>query len=228
MLPKCLTKIMERYYFIQQIMRGKTLSAKQKDTLVKKLILAYNTLDPLEKVDVLIPAKGEFLSDRALSRTKATAKTGKKIHVYSFRYCWGRFSGDIDGFSDQPTPIALLPGEEYDRIGASTGKYLSPILQSRVATYLDRAIPYYFPEKDIKDNPSYHRFQVTREIPDVAMSMPTDVPTENNARKSFPFPLRGTIAHAFWTNPDDGGGIQVKLPKSISSYRGAINEIRNS
>lgn len=193
--PKSLLDIIKCYYDKQKKQDGEKLTPDQKDELVKKLLEAYDNLPREEKTDVLVPARGDFLEDAAI---QVAILIGEDI--YSFVYRWP----DNNGFAGDEIPSELLPGEEYDRIGGEWGRYLAPLIEGKPQPYLSRAIPYYIPEKNIQDNPAYHRYKIIKRY------------TDSKCK-------RGTIATAFWKNPLDGGGIQVCLEMSIARNRGIFD-----
>ena len=192
--PKELDIVVERFY-TRQLAKNGLLNSEEKEVLVKQLISVYEKLEKKQKIDLLIPARATFLEDTAI---------GKEVLVdgtvdYFFRYKWP--SNPFDGTSFE---YKLSIGEQYDRIGGEGGRYLSPIKDDGTPeTYLARAIPYYIPEVNISENPSYHRYTIK-----------SSYVGENGK------PIRkGVVAHAFYTNPKDGGGIQIVLPKPISSLK---------
>lgn len=205
--PTQLENILMHYYALQDRHYGKILTINQRKGLVEELISAYNTLPYIMKRDVLIPAKWQFLKDHAINADQV----GSKKYRYEINYRWP----PNDGFKDFFDKIVLKPGYEYDRIGGNKGVFLAPIPEGGdLVSFLERALPYYVPETDISNSPAYHRYKVVAEYHGFG---PDD-------RSSV---LQGTTAHAFWVNPDDGGGIQVKLPRRIRELGGILSEIRS-
>lgn len=195
-----------KYYFKLQNKRpDKVLSDIEKEEMVQTLKKIYDSLSNREKCDVLVPAKWDVVSDHAILFDMDDISGEER---YDISYKWPPHDGFKNG---ECSRSLLLRGEEYDRIGANTGKYLAPITKDgRISTYLERAIPYYIPESDITQNPSYHRYTVIKNYGD-----------ENEPDSNAVF--RGLVAQAFWTNPDDGGGEQVKLSKTIGELREVLN-----
>ncbi len=156
MWSKQLARILESFYNVQERNKNRVLNASEKEQLVQELISAYNILSDAGKYDVLVPAKCEFLNDRAINADMVSSGSYK----YEISYKWP----PNDGFQGLPQTITLKPGSAYDRIGSSKGRYLSPVsIGGECSSYLARAIPYYIPEKDICDNPAYHRYKVVSE-----------------------------------------------------------------
>lgn len=197
-------EILQFYYSVQENSEERALSAEQKEKMVDELKKAYDALDDFEKQDVLIPAKGAFLKNRSIkSDTVGTGET-----IYDFDYQWP----SNDGFEGTPVESILLPNEKYDRIGGPKGRYVAPLNPDGTASsYQTRALPYYIPEADITNSPAYHCYKVIREYSGDRSS--------KNGRV-----YRGKVTHAFWNDPDDGGGIQVKLPKSIKDLGGVLSD----
>lgn len=199
MFPKQLQDILEKYYEIQEKSSKKALTPSQKKGLVKELISEYNNLVYTDKIDVLVPAKWEFLEERCIGRDIVSSK---KIRYVIF-YRWP----PNNGFDGTTSSITLKRGKVYDRLGSSHGFFLSPVPRvGSVASVLDRAIPYYIPEKDITQNPAYHRYEVVYP----------------SGQKPYLTAQCGKTAHAFWCNPDDGGGIQIKMPQRIKFLVGGM------
>lgn len=205
MWPSQLEKILCHYYNIQERNSNKNLTLGQKKELVKELVNTYNTLSNIEKIDILVPAKWQFVEDHAI---KADI-VGSGKYRYEINYKWP----PNNGFEGPVDKITLMPGSEYDRIGGNKGTFLAPVLtKGGVESFLARAIPYYVPEANISDNPAYHRYRVIKQY-------------QGSSLGTKDFVLQGVIAHAFWCSPDDGGGIQVKLPKRIVELGGVLSEI---
>lgn len=206
MWPEKLKKILAHYYFnIQEKNIRKILTLVQKEELVSELISAYNSLSSMEKLDVLIPARAEFVEDRAIKADKV----GSKKYRYEVNYKWP----PNDGFRGACKRITLIPGYEYDRIGSPKGSFIAPITKTGTPlSFLSRAIPYYIPESNIADSPAYHRYRVISQYQGIGLSDKESV-------------LQGIVAHAFWYDPDDGGGTQVKLPKRIKELGAVFDEV---
>lgn len=203
MWPEKIEEIIKRYYQIQKRSINGTLSTEQKKQFVNELIFAYNSLDHAERVDVLIPAKWQFLADRAI----ASEMGHDGDPIYEINYKWPL----NNGFAGAYQKITLKPNDEYDRIGGKIGRFIAPLPKNGVPTsFLERAIPYYIPETDITKSPAYHRYRIVSQYSRIEKSE-----ERSGMKKEDIFVLQGEIAHAFWRNPDDGGGIQVRIPKGI-------------
>lgn len=204
MWPQQIEELLQNYYRIQRN-SGDILTAQEKGDLVKALIAAYDALSPAEKGDVLVPASGEFLKDCAIKAEKMA--DGK--YRFDINYKWP----PNDGFVGVPQRIALTTESEYDRIGSCKGKFLSPISRSgKPEQYLSRALPYYIPEPNIADSPAYHRYRIKSQY-------------GGDTSSGDGIVLQGIIAQAFWRCPDDGGGVQVKLPVYINRLGGVFDEV---
>lgn len=204
MLPMKILDILERYYKIQEVSPSKTLTRSQITNMVGELIRAYDSLDISDRRDVLVPAKADFVEDHAIKANMLS--TGR--YRYEINYKWP----PNNGFQDSFKRATLYPGEEYDRIGGPTGLYMSPLgADGMPESYLARALPYYLPESDITKSPAYHRYKVISQYKGTGPNITESV-------------LRGIIAHAFWNNPLDGGGTQVKLPVNIKKLGAILNE----
>ncbi len=205
MWPQKIEKLLQNYYMLQKISGG-ALTAEKKEELVEALIAAYNALSSEEKCDVLVPASCGFVRDCAIKAEKMA--DGR--YRYDINYKWP----PNDGFVGSPKRITLTTDSEYDRIGSCKGKFLSPMSRKgKPEPYLSRALPYYIPEPNITDSPAYHRYRIKSQYGGDTSSGDNPV-------------LQGTIAQAFWRCPDDGGGVQVKLPVYINRLGGVFDELQ--
>lgn len=204
MWPEELREILEYYYGIQENTCGKILTLEQKEKLVRSLISAYTNLTKEDRRDVLVPAQGKFVKDHAIRADLVSS--GK--YIYEINYNWP----PDDGFQGPSYPVSLMPGEEYDRIGSARGVFIAPIsADGEIVSFLERALPYHIPESNICDNPSYHRYRVV-----------SIYKGETSTREKSV--LRGKISQAFWRDPDDGGGEQIRLPKRIRELGDVLYE----
>lgn len=206
MWPAKIEKVLEYYYGIQESNVPKVLTIDQRKDFVEKMISEYETLSYEERKDILVPAQWEFLAERAI---KAEI-VGTKKYRYDVCYNWPPNCG----YEGVPQKVKLMSGCEYDRIGSDRGRFMSPIStdDGAICSFLERALPYYIPEEDISKSPAYHRYKVLLQYPGSSLS----------ADEVF----CGEIAHAFWCNPDDGGGTQVELPSPIGRLGVVFHEIR--
>lgn len=198
-LPISLYRITAAFFGKQTASSDNTLTDEDRAALVQQLTQAYNQLRTEDRRDVLIPADHLFLRKTAI---------GKEVlfdgaEEYYFLYNW-----PLDEFSGPRQASELKEGEQYDRIGGEEGRYLSPLKEDGTPEpYLARALPYYIPETQITDSPSYHCYTIKKSY-------------AGEAERPV---LRGIVASAFrQTEPKDGGGIQVKLPKPIDALKGVF------
>lgn len=191
--------ILEQYYLYSKMAPAESTNNRRRN-LVRRLKTAYDELPFAQKVDVLVPADYHFLTEDAV---KSDPISGL-VNGYSIWYQWP----DNDGFDGAKAISSLAQDEIYDRIGGEEGSFLTPLLEGKTQTFLMRAIPYYVPEQDITSNPSYHQFRVK----------------VNYESQVF----RGRIAPAFWHNPNDGGGVQVKIGKTIKVLKrlGVLEDVK--
>lgn len=204
--PQSLREIMIHYLVLTED-KSYSFSSKQKDDLVRELIEAYNKLDYQDQANFFVPAKGSFLKEKAIiveipSVAVLLSETEKyNLAEISLDYNWNN-DEIIDGFvpeSDSPTYI--IKGKKYDRLGRDSSRYLCPVLDNdEPESYLARAIPYYIPdETNVSSSPAYHVYRANRDF----------------CEDSGEYPRIGTISQMFRKNPDDGGGKQLVLSKSI-------------
>ena len=168
------------------------LTNEEKKALVEALKTAYDREKDISKVDILVPASEAYCREEAL-----TIYYGGNI-AYSINYKWDKATdSEFDG------PVYELPLEEreYDRIGAPTGTYLSPVFNGVPYSCKERALPYYIPEEPISNSPSYHKYYATR----------------NDLTVDY-----GKVAPMFDKGESpDGGAFQVRLKnnKSVGNLR---------
>ena len=187
-LPNELYEIFQRYYKLQMSSES-GLTVEQQERFVKELICTYNSLPRDLKQDVLIPAESQFLTNHFPIFSDSIASMEQEFEVDYIR-------PDNDGFAGNCEAIELQNGELYDRIGSCMGRYVAPFVDGKPQSFKSRAIPYYIPEMDIRDNPAYHVYRV------------------HMTHKSKPVKAkRGKVAPAY--KPDYGNGTQVLLPKRI-------------
>lgn len=120
------------------------------DILVEALKREYDQLYFEEKIDLLIPAKGKYIKNSAI-----IVSINDSANIYLFQYNWN--VGKNKEFDGSVKEVRLKE-QEYDRIGAPTGTYLSPIYNGIPYSCKARAIPYYIPENPISDSPAYHKY----------------------------------------------------------------------
>ena len=157
----------------------------------------YNSLRRDEKVDILIPERAEWLQPIALTKYSSVEYTIS----WAFKYNWPKKNWEGD-----QERIELKRGEVYDRIGSKHGKYVSPIINNKPFSFLERALPYYIPEENISDSPAYHRYSIIN---------PYGSATSDEAVKSV-------VAKAFHENPRDGGGLQVEFKMHLDEIKGVF------
>lgn len=187
-LPKELYEVFQRYYELQKS-RDSGLTVEQQEGFVNELIRTYNSLSRELKQDVLIPAESQFLKSNYPIYSDTNASMEQEFDVNYIR-------PDNDGFAGKCETHKLQNGELYDRIGSCEGRYVAPLVNGEPQSFQSRAIPYYIPERDIRDNPAYHVYRVQM----------TDSSKQIEAKL-------GNVAPAY--KPDFGNGTQVLLPKPI-------------
>lgn len=193
--PPALLRILEYYYKLQRSEKD-TLSDARCKRLAKELISAYDGLERTERTDVLVPAEGAYMKPRAIKKKNLLDGSA----TFEIKYRWP----PNDGFSGSVTPTDLEQDEQYDRLGNEDGRFLAPLVGDDPQPLSARAIPYYIPEADIRDNPAYHLYTVKKPYRDRREAV-----------------LRGGIAQAFQKSPPDGGGTQICLPKlhSVRTFK---------
>ena len=90
-------------------------------------------------------------------KIKGVTPGGKIVEAWKEDY-----DGSAKDTRHMETPKA---GSEFDRIGSEKGNYVSPLDENGKPYPLEqRAIGDYLPEKNIEDNPSYHRYRVDKDF----------------------------------------------------------------
>lgn len=127
---------------------GADYSDDEREAATLKLKSKYSGADKASRGDVLVPYDKATWSCVIFNRGR-----------YYIEYKWPE-----DGFtSDVSFPHSLKIGTEIDRLGGTNGGYVCPCTD-RTYTVCERAIPYYFLEKAVEEEPSYHRYKVVKEI----------------------------------------------------------------
>lgn len=192
--PQKLVFVLEKYFKIQ-FENGKKLSDDVKENFVEEMKRIYDSMLPEEKVDILVPARGNYLKNKAIKK-----ESNPKLEIkYYIRYKWP--DNPDDSFLGGHKEITLKIGEQYDRLGPPDGKYVCPLSPSdKPQSVRARAVPYYIPEDDICTSPAYHKYVVAKcygkAVGDIVKF--------------------GKIAPVFETDPPDGGGTQIEFSKCIS------------
>ena len=127
---------------------GTDYSDDERESTTLKLKSKYSGADKASRGDVLVPYEKDAWSCVNLNRGR-----------YYIDYKWPE-----DGFTaDISFPSSLKIGTEIDRLGGTGGGYVCPCTD-RTYTVCERAIPYYFLETTLEEEPSYHRYKVVKEI----------------------------------------------------------------
>ncbi len=191
--PQSMQEILRRYWRIQR-KNGNRLSELEKQQFTEEMIQAYDEATYDEKIDILVPQKGQFLLDEAISTKLAADKTA----LFSIYYDMPENDGFKEGTAHRAT---MQIGEKYDRLGSENGRFLSRVLPTGPQPLESRALPYYIPEEDFTRNPAYHIYEVENDYSGI----------EPNCYSSDSFAvLRGEVAEAFGKK---GLGEQTVIPK---------------
>lgn len=193
------------------------------DNLVQELVCMlqdkYKRTSRYERKDILV------CGDKSNLRHSSPIELCGNLNIYKLIYDWP----PNDGFLESPEVIELHKNDLFDRIGPNTGVFVSPILhENEVFGISARSLPYYFLEKNIISEPSYHRFKVIREfstLEKIANKNPMDI-YRLELKKSKGLILKGKVAPHFGQT---GNGDQIKLPLSINMLLdlGMIKEIQH-
>lgn len=187
--------------------------------LVKKL---YNRIDDKEKVDVLIPVSRNVLKPHMVFQDK------QNHNKVEWAYRWNERKNMFDDYSEfiqnkrLNLDATLRKGTRLDRIGGEDGRYLCIIKQGRKPfTVAERALPYYF-KGDVKTNPSYHTYIVLKDVSFLILDK------DDQFKKRFvnEYDIMNLLKSKFvvgeiapvkaFGGQGKGGGLQVRLPDSLS------------
>lgn len=162
-------KSLEEYY--QSVIdlvyaaKGKMIySSEEKIEFTERLKDSYDEASKEFRGDTLVPSKDTFLKDIVISQYyDAIEKKDKHFVQYRFNDDPTDPDSEFETKGRERNPTITV-GTVLDRLGSPTGKYVSPCDKNRVFTVTERALPYYFVENKVYEEPSYHRYEVIREI----------------------------------------------------------------
>lgn len=126
-----------------------------KKALVEEAQAKYRRMKAYQS-DILVPFAEQTLTSKAVR----ISHNGD----YAFSY---RFPNDSNNeeFIDPKDVLTVSKGILIDRLGPNSGKYASPIgVDGRVFSVSERALPYYFLQNSVTEEPSYHKYSVSKEI----------------------------------------------------------------
>ena len=205
--PQSMQKILRRYWRIQKNNQNR-LGDLEKQQFVEEMIRAYDKATFDEKIDILVPEKGEYLQDAAISFVLGPDKTGR----YSIYYDMPKNDGFVAGTAHR---ITMQIGEKFDRLGDENGRFLSRILPTGPQSLESRALPYYVPEEDFTKNPAYHVYEVCAEYRGI----------EPQCRSEDKYAvLCGEVAEAFNKR---GSGKQTVIPKPDREREYSIRALKD-
>ena len=134
----------EDYYRLNE---GK-LTDVEKREVVAEIKRLYDKTDKSERGDVLIPENSKDVTCIYYNNT---------IGRYDFGYDWK----PIDTVPKTRHMEVLVEGKQFDRVGRASGRCTGVVGEDgSCATKEERSIPYHLTEKDITQEPSYHRYEV--------------------------------------------------------------------
>lgn len=131
-----------------------------KAPLVNGLKEAYINTPKHLRGDSLVPYAVDTLHTPAVKRNKTS--------TYSFNYRWNNDTRKVHAeFLEDKFDLntVIKEGTLLDRLGSPRGTYLSPLQTGNIPFSIrSRALPYFFIEKNIVDEPSYHLYKATSDI----------------------------------------------------------------
>ncbi len=208
------------------------VSKEDINEFVNKMQETYDSASKEERGNNLVPKKAEYLNNPPMS---GNDETGQRYDDPNYKW------PENNGFEGKPNEITPKEGDQFDRLGNEKGRFVAPIENGEVQPKENRGLPYYFKEDNISDEPSYHKYEVTRDFDKLKDAIdnynnPNLTQDENremieifnyeydgNTRKSDTYTHEpgktydGKIADAFENN--DGGGRQWELPMSVESLK---------
>ncbi len=196
------------------------LSPEEKKSLVDELKHEYDDTPLDERGNDFVPESADYLKDSSISRQEA-ADGSQQLWI---NYKWPEEDGfkTKDGVVDK-SEVTIQKGDVIDRVGHNGGRFTSPVKDGKPYSTESRALPYYFTENNIENEPSYHQFRATDDITPVNIRDSINNVSDKEKRASFQKEFNksngktyeGEIGQAF--SDDDGGGIQYHMPMSIQS-----------
>lgn len=131
-------------------------------SLTKQLQKLYSFSTKADRGDNLVPYNVCTLENIPVQYSRTRKK-------YNIRYRWNTELNSE--FLGKPERIAgeIPIGTILDRIGDKTGQYMSPVHGDNIYSASERAIPYFFLEKSLPEEPSYHSYTVVKAISEHAI-----------------------------------------------------------
>lgn len=132
-------------------------------TIVNTLRQLYKNEYRCSRGDNLVPFSQHCLSDSPIKVNK--------MSQYELVYRWNK-GKDSEFVKEAFHECDIIPvGTSLDRIGPEYGRYLCPVPEDRdVYTIAERALPYFFLEDVVINEPAYHRYVVKKAISKEALS----------------------------------------------------------
>lgn len=126
-----------------------------KKTLVKEAQARYSSLKAY-RGDILVPFAEQTLT------LKAVRISHNGDYAFSYRFPDASINEE---FVDPEEVLVISKGTQLDRLGSESGKYASPVgADGHVYSVAERALPYYFMQSLVVEEPSYHKYSVRKEI----------------------------------------------------------------
>ncbi len=145
---------LKKYYKIDE---GK-LTETNKQKLVVDMKKIYDDADKCERGDVLVPENSKDVN---------SVYYNQYIDKYDVSYNWK----DIDTVIETRKMEILKEGQQFDRVGPPTGRCTGAVGEDgSCASVKERSIPYHFNEKNITEEPSYHRYVVEQDFTEENLS----------------------------------------------------------
>lgn len=213
LLEKRVERIVKAAYYCQHTRHFRT------SRFVAELKKEYMQTKRMNRSDVLVPFSEKTIYDCPIS---------KHEDKYRIDYRWnkGKDAEFVKGSIIENA--CIYAGSYIDRFGNENGSYVSPsVLGKKPFSISERSLPYYFVERNIYREPSFHRYRVIRDISTDSILRAID---EDNTVFKNPiakekikddiegFGIKyGKIAPvAAFLNQGKGLGLQYKLPLSVS------------
>ena len=151
-------KISQKYYDYTQ--SGKNFTEALKEEFVSELKEKYLAAPLAERADNLIPGSGKYVKNII----KVKDSQGSDCYHIDYKY-------DGDGLVDGSRTMKINQvGEVFDRVGSEEGRTVGAMDENgNLPTWEERAVPYLKTQKNVTDEPAYHRYQFTDVVTEQAL-----------------------------------------------------------
>ena len=192
-----------------------------KSVFISELKRVYLQTKREYRGDVLIPFSKRTIDNFPVSKDK---------EKYKIKYKWNQGKDAEFAAGSIIENACIKAGSYIDRIGSESGEYVSPCSpKEHHFSISERALPYFFVEETITQEPAFHRYHVLRDISTESILEALDKDDDGISQiakekirddvEGFGIKYGKVAPVAAFRNQGKGLGLQYKLPVSICLLR---------